>query len=110
MNWVGISSTMLYTAFAFYSIATIFFGVAITDNRKKSKKNIVGTIAIFITIVGFASQVIYFITRWIASEHALLGNIFEFIKFLVVGIVIVIIIICFIYDINILDFFALTLF
>src|SRR5699024_9846479 len=109
MNWVGISSTMLYTAFALYSIATIFFGVAITDKIKKSKENTVGTIAIFTTIVGFASQVIYFITRWIASGHAPLGNMFEFMTFLGMSLVLALIIIYFIYRLNILGLFALPI-
>src|SRR5690625_7434385 len=106
MNWVGISSTMLYTAFALYSIATIFFGVAITDKRKKSKKNIVGTIAIFITIVGFASQIIYLVTRWIVSGHAPLGNMFEFMTLLVMSLVVAFSIIYFIYRITILGLLA----
>ena len=109
MNWVGISSTMLYTAFALYSIATIFFGVATTDKRKKGKKNTVGTIAIFTTIVGFASQVIYFITRWIASGHAPLGNMFEFMTFLGMSLVLAFIIIYFIYRLTILGLFALPI-
>src|SRR5699024_10302459 len=91
------------------SIATIFFGVAITDNLKKGKKNIVGTIAIYITIVGFASQVIYFITRWIASGHAALGNRFECMTFLGMSLVLAFIIIYFIYRITILGSFALPI-
>src|SRR5699024_5026964 len=109
MNWVGISSTMLYTAFALYSIATIFFGVATTDKRKKGKKNTVGTIAIFTTIVGFASQVIYFITRWIASGHAPLGNMFEFMTFLGMSLVLAFIFIYFIYLLSFLGLFFLSL-
>ena len=38
-----------------------------------------GTIGIIITIIGFITHLGYFITRWIASGHAPVSNMFEFI-------------------------------
>src|SRR5690625_7955681 len=75
-NLAAISSTMLYTAFAFYSIATIMFGVTIKDNKKdknkQKKKGLTGTIAISLTIIGLITQVGYFITR--RSEERRVGK------------------------------------
>src|SRR5690625_6513920 len=105
-NLAAISSTMLYTAFAFYSIATIMFGVTIKDNKKdknkQKKKGLTGTIAISLTIIGLITQVGYFITRWLASGHAPVGNMFEFMTFLGMCIVLEFIIIYFIYRLSIL--------
>src|SRR5699024_8254696 len=111
-NLAAISSTMLYTAFAFYSIATIMFGVTIKDNKKENKqkkKGLTGTIAISLTIIGLIRQVGYFITRWLASGHAPVGNMFEFMTFLGMSIVLAFIIIYFIYRLSILGFFALPI-
>src|SRR5699024_1952840 len=108
-NLATISSTMLYTAFGLYSIATIMFGVTIRDKNKQKKKGKTGTIAISITIIGFIAQLVYFITRWIASGHAPLGNMFEFMTFLGMSLVLAFIIIYFIYRVNILGLFALPI-
>jgi len=109
MNLAGFSATMLYTAFALYSIATIIFGITINDKNKKKKKSKTGTIAIWLTIVGLAAQITYFITRWIAGGHAPLGNMFEFMTFLGMSLVLAFIIIYFIYRLNILGLFALPI-
>ncbi|MFD2132186.1 c-type cytochrome biogenesis protein CcsB [Pseudogracilibacillus auburnensis] len=108
-NLATFSSTMLYTAIAFYSIATIMFGVTIKDKKKQNKKGMTGTIAISITIIGLIAQLVYFITRWIAGGHAPVGNMFEFMTFLGLSIVLAFIIIYFIYRLNILGLFALPI-
>src|SRR5690625_1694349 len=110
-NLATFSSTMLYIAFGFYSIATVMFGVTIKDHKKdknkKKKKGLTGTIAISLTVIGLITQVGYFITRWLASGHAPVGNMFEFMTFLGMSIVLAFIIIYFIYRLNILGLFAL---
>src|SRR5690625_4733821 len=106
---VTFSAVMLYTAFGLYSIATIIFGMTIRDKSKQKKKSMTGTIAISLTIIGLIAQVIYFITRWIASGHAPLSNLFEFMTFLGMSIVLAFIIIYFIYRLNILGLFALPI-
>lgn len=109
INFATISSTMLYTAFAFYSIATVMFGITIKDKNKEKKKGIVGTIAISVTIIGLITQVGYFITRWIANGHAPVANMFEFMTFLGMSLVLAFIIIYFIYRLSILGLFALPI-
>jgi cytochrome c-type biogenesis protein CcsB len=110
-NLVGISSTALYTAFVLYLIATLFFGATIRDKRTAdmSKKGVAGTIGITLTIIGFMAQVVYFITRWIASGHAPVSNMFEFVTFLGMSLVLAFIIIYFIYHLGALGLFALPI-
>ena len=104
---LNISSTALYTAFIVYLIATLFFGATIRDKRTTTKKRYVDTIAITLTIIGFIAQLIYFITRWIAAGHAPVSNMFEFVTFLGMNLVLAFIIIYFIYRLSILGLFAL---
>src|SRR5690625_2073199 len=102
MSIETLSSTMLYTAFTLYSIATIMFGMSIKDKNKQEKKSTTGTIAISLTIIGLIAQLVYFITRWVAGGHAPVGNMFEFMTFLGLSIVLAFIIIYFIYRLNVL--------
>lgn len=110
MDLVNLSSNMLYAAFILYLIATLFFGATVREKRsKKNKKDIAGNIAITITILGFLAQLTYFITRWIASGHAPLGNMFEFVTSLGMAMVLAFIIIYFMYRLGFLGLFALPL-
>ncbi|SDQ53413.1 cytochrome c-type biogenesis protein CcsB [Virgibacillus subterraneus] len=109
MDFLSISSTMLYTAFILYLIATFFFGATIKEKKSDRSKGIAGKIAISITIIGFLAQIVYFITRWIASAHAPVSNLFEFMTFFGMGLVFAFIIIYFIYKLNILGLFALPI-
>ncbi|MFS0672707.1 c-type cytochrome biogenesis protein CcsB [Ornithinibacillus sp. 179-J 7C1 HS] len=107
---LSTSSTMLYTAFVLYLVATLFFGGTIRDKHTDNKKSgFVGILAISITILGFLAQLTYFITRWMASGHAPVSNMFEFVTFLGMCLVLAFIIIYFIYRLNILGLFALPI-
>ncbi|SFD51159.1 cytochrome c-type biogenesis protein CcsB [Lentibacillus persicus] len=106
---INISSTMLYTAFVLYLIATFFFGATIRQKNKNTNKGISGKIGITLTIIGFTAQIVYFITRWMASGHAPVSNMFEFMTFFGMGLVFAFIIIYFIYKLNILGLFALPI-
>ncbi|MFZ3577066.1 c-type cytochrome biogenesis protein CcsB [Virgibacillus sp. DJP39] len=106
---IDISSTMLLAAFILYLLATFFFGATIRDKRSESKNSKAGTIGITITIIGFLSQIVYFITRWIASGHAPVSNLFEFVTFFGMAIVFAFIILYFIYKVSVLGLFALPI-
>src|SRR5699024_2661084 len=108
-NLLSISSGALYTAFIVFLIATIFFGATIKDKHAKGKKGISGNIAITLTIIGFIAQVVYFITRWMASGHAPVSNMYEFVTFLGISLILAFIIIYFIYRLNVLGLFALPI-
>lgn len=107
MSLISISSFTLYTAFVLYLIATFFFGATIKDKHKKHKKGVAGTIGITLTIIGFLAQLTYFITRWMASGHAPVSNLFEFMTFFGMTLVFAFIIIYFIYRLSALGLFAL---
>lgn len=107
---VTISSNLLYIAFVLYLVATLFFGGAIKakkGNEEKKGTNRWGKIAVFITIVGFISQVGYFITRWIAAGHAPVSNLFEFTTFFGMCLVGAFIVIYFIYRTPLLGLFTM---
>ena len=110
MDLYNVSSTMLYTAFVLYLIATFFFGATIkqekNDRRKKTKA---GTVGITITIIGFIAQLVYLITRWMASGNAPVSNMFEFMTFLGMCMVLAFIIIYFYYKLSSLGLFALPI-
>jgi ABC-type transport system involved in cytochrome c biogenesis permease subunit len=103
---VTLSSNLLYIAFVLYLVATFFFGGAIRDKQNQSI-NKWSKIGIFITIVGFLSQLGYFITRWIASGHAPVSNLFEFTTFFGMMLVFAFILIYFMYKSSVLGLFTL---
>ncbi|MFZ7947199.1 MULTISPECIES: c-type cytochrome biogenesis protein CcsB [Bacillaceae] len=79
-----LSSNLLYTAFILYLVATLFFGGSIKSKKNPDKKtgtNRWGKIAVSLTIIGFISQLGYFITRWLVAGHAPVSNMFEFTTF-----------------------------
>ncbi|UOQ93623.1 c-type cytochrome biogenesis protein CcsB [Halobacillus shinanisalinarum] len=108
MDLSTISSNLLYAAFIIYLIATFFFGGTIRDKKRK-RAGIAGNIGITLTIIGFLAQVGYFFTRWGASGHAPVSNLFEFTTFFGMMLVLAFIVMYFIYRINVLGLFALPI-
>ncbi|KHE72605.1 c-type cytochrome biogenesis protein CcsB, partial [Halobacillus sp. BBL2006] len=108
MDLSTISSNLLYAAFFIYLIATFFFGGTIRD-KNKGKSKVAGNIGITLTIIGFLTQVGYFITRWIASHHAPVSNLFEYTTFFGMMLVFAFIVLYFIYRVDLLGLFALPI-
>lgn len=107
---VNLSSNLLYIAFILYLIATLFYGGAIKSKKEANEKkgtNRWGKIAVVLTIVGFISQLGYFVTRWIAAGHAPVSNLFEFTTFFGMALVGAFIIIYFIYRTPLLGLFTM---
>ena len=104
-----LSGNLLYGAFVLYLLATFFFGGAIRDKKSTSKVNRWSQIGIILTIVGFISQIGYFIFRWAASGHAPVSNLFEFTTFFGMMLVLAFIIIYYIYKTSVLGLFTLPL-
>lgn len=80
MNLLDLSGTLLLIAFIAYLLAILLFGGAIRHKQcdvSTSNKHW-GKAAMVVTIIGFISNVLYFITRWIYAEHAPVSNMFEF--------------------------------
>ncbi|MCM3597006.1 c-type cytochrome biogenesis protein CcsB [Metabacillus idriensis] len=104
----ALSSNLLFAAFILYLAATFLFGGAIRDKRKEYKKpSKWASAGIAITILAFAAQAGYFITRWIASGHAPVSNLFEFTTFFGMMLVLAFIVLYFIYKVSILGLFTL---
>ncbi|MFF2286453.1 c-type cytochrome biogenesis protein CcsB [Peribacillus butanolivorans] len=106
-----LSSNFLYAAFILYLIATFLFGGSIKDKRgaEEKKQNKWAKLGIMITLLGFASQIGYFITRWIAAGHAPVSNLFEFTTFFGMMLVGAFILIYFLYKLPALGLFALPI-
>ncbi|MGM0846011.1 MAG: c-type cytochrome biogenesis protein CcsB [Bacillota bacterium] len=110
MDFAQWSSNLLYISFILYLIATVFFGGSIRDRKNKSTGvSRWGKIGMLLTLIGFAAQLGYFITRWIAAGHAPVSNLFEFTTFFGMMLVGAFIIIYFIYQSTVLGLFALPI-
>ncbi|SER14277.1 cytochrome c-type biogenesis protein CcsB [Gracilibacillus ureilyticus] len=101
------SSVLLYAAFVLYFISTVLFAATIKDKRHEKKFTKLHLLALSTTIIGFLTQLSYFITRWIASGHAPVSNMFEFVTFFSMMLVLAFVILYFIYRIEMLGLFAL---
>ena len=79
MSLIDLSGNLLYVAFVAYLVATLLFGGAIKQSNATGKNTEKwGKLAITVTLIGFFSQLGYFITRWIHTGHAPVSNMFEF--------------------------------
>ncbi|CRK83970.1 c-type cytochrome biogenesis protein CcsB [Neobacillus massiliamazoniensis] len=107
---VSISSNLLFIAFILYLASILFYGGSI-KSKKESKEqkgaNKWGKIAVFLTVVGFISQLGYFFTRWIAAGHTPVSNMFEYTTFFSMALVGAFIVIYFIYKTTLLGLFTM---
>ncbi|MGA3600647.1 c-type cytochrome biogenesis protein CcsB [Lysinibacillus agricola] len=108
MSLIDISGNLLYVAFIAYLVATLLFGGSIKQSNATGKNTDKwGKLAIIVTIIGFLSQLGYFITRWIYTGHAPVSNMFEFTTAFGMFIVGAFILIYFIYRLTALGLIAL---
>lgn len=108
----NLSSNLLLVAFILYLVAIPFFGGAIRQKKGLQEKKSFDKWArfgIIITILGFAAQLGFFITRWIVAGHAPLSNLFEYTTFFGMCLVLAFIIIYFIYKSSVLGLFVLPI-
>ncbi|MGZ4159981.1 MAG: c-type cytochrome biogenesis protein CcsB [Neobacillus sp.] len=107
---VTLSSNLLFIAFILYLVSILFYGGSIKSKKEFDEKkgtNRWGKIAVFLTIIGFISQLGYFFTRWIAAGHAPVSNLFEFTTFFGMALVGAFIVIYFIYQTALLGLFTM---
>lgn len=80
MGLASLSANLLLVSFIAYLVATLFFGGAVKGAKSEAsyRNHRWGNVAIVITIIGFITHLGYFITRWMASGHAPVSNMFEF--------------------------------
>ena len=112
MNWESVSSTFLLIAFILYSVSFLVFVIAITgqrwsarDPRQHARKW--GWIGFGGAAAGLAAHLIYFFTRWFGGGHIPTSNMFEFLTFLAMMIMIAFIIVFAIYRAPVLGVFAM---
>ncbi|MCS1381068.1 c-type cytochrome biogenesis protein CcsB [Lysinibacillus sphaericus] len=105
---IDLSGNLLFVAFLAYLVATLLFGGAIKQSNASGKNTDKwGKMAIVVTIIGFLSQIGYFITRWVHTGHAPVSNMFEFTTAFGMFIVGAFILIYFIYRLTALGLVAL---
>ncbi|MGE7809508.1 c-type cytochrome biogenesis protein CcsB [Lysinibacillus capsici] len=73
---LSISSNALFIAFILLLIAIVPLGLAV-----KSKRKTFGKLGLLLTYIAFALQLVYFVVRWVAVDHAPVSNMYEFMTF-----------------------------
>lgn len=110
MSLIDISGNLLFIAFFAYIIGTVFIAGSIKRNDgAASRAEKWGKIGIVIAIIGFISQLGYFITRWIYAGHAPVSNMFEFTTTFGMFLVGAFILIYFMYRVTVLGLVALPI-
>lgn len=111
MELVSLSSNLLLISFFAYLVATLFFGGAVKGAKSQASysNSRSGMIGIIITIIGFLTHLGYFITRWMASGHAPVSNMFEAVTALGMMLVAAFILLYFLYKTPSLGLFALPI-
>lgn len=71
---LSISNGLITAAFFILLVALVPLAVSVKSKRKRSEY-----IAITMTVVAFIMQIGYFILRWVATGHAPVSNMYEFI-------------------------------
>lgn len=104
-----LSSNLLEVAFFLYLISTFFFGGTVGIKSNKVRKSLFARIGIVLTLIGFVAQLGYFFTRWNATGHAPVSNLFEFTTFFGMMLVFAFIIMYFMYNLAVLGVFALPI-
>ncbi len=73
---LSISSNALFIAFILLLIAIVPLGLAV-----KSKRKMFGQLGLLLTYLAFTLQLVYFVVRWVAVDHAPVSNMYEFMTF-----------------------------
>ncbi|AEI41302.1 cytochrome c biogenesis protein CcsA [Paenibacillus mucilaginosus] len=110
-----MSSTLLLIAFIIYGLAMMGFVIAITGRWSVQVQDPDayarrwGRIGLILTIIGFLSHLGFFFTRWAEAGHIPTSNMYEFMTFLAMMIVLAFIVVYLIYRTSLLGVFALPL-
>lgn len=114
MNVSTVSSTFLLIAFFVYILAFLLFVISITgkkwsnrDPEEHTKRW--GFISFIVSVIGFLCQVTFFFTRWYEAGHIPTSNMYEFMTFLGMMIMLAFLIVFLIYRTPVLGVFALPI-
>lgn len=114
MTLVDFSSDVFIVAFLLYCLSFSFYGLAVLGKRfrKRDPEAHVakwGKIAFVTATIGLIGHLIYFFTRWAGSGHVPVSNMYEFMTFLSMAIMIAFLVLYMIYRKSLLGLFALPL-
>ena len=112
MSLQDVSNTGLGAALALYTLSFIVYMIALLGSKWKGRdpvqhKRKWGNAGFIIAVLGWVSQLTFFVTRWIYSGHTPVSNMFEFMTFLGMMIMLAFIIVYAIYRTPVLGMFAL---
>lgn len=114
MNYLEFSSDAFIAAFFLYCFGFIFYMIAIggkkwSNRDPKAHVKRWSRIAFIVSILGLAAHLTFFFTRWYGSKQIPTSNMYEFMTFLGMSIMIAFVIIFAIYRTPLLGMFALPL-
>ncbi|CAG7611909.1 Cytochrome c biogenesis protein CcsA [Paenibacillus solanacearum] len=110
-----MSSNFLLVAFIVYALALIGFVIAITGKKSvmvtdpEAYGKRWGNIGLLLTVIGFLSHLAFFFTRWAEAGHIPTSNMYEFMTFLAMMIVLAFIIVFLLYRTPVLGIFAVPI-
>lgn len=112
MNTDSASGIFLLCAFILYTVAFFVFVTAVTGKKWSSRDperhvRAWGRGGLIVTVLGFLCHLGYFFTRWAAAGHIPTSNMFEFLTFLAMMIVLAFIIVFLLYKTAVLGMFAM---
>ncbi|QJC51831.1 cytochrome c biogenesis protein CcsA [Paenibacillus albicereus] len=114
MNWLDFSSSAFIAAFFLYCFGFLFYVMAIAGRKwshgdPAGHERKWGRIAFIVSALGLAAHLAFFFTRWIGQGHIPVSNMYEFMTFLGMAVMLAFVIIFLIYRKPILGMFALPL-
>ncbi|RED60492.1 cytochrome c biogenesis protein CcsA [Cohnella lupini] len=112
--WLDFSSDAFITAFYLYCASFISFAIAVAGKRWSNRKpedhtNRWGKIGFGLAVVGWLAHLTFFFTRWYGGGHIPTSNMYEFMTFLGMAIMLAFIVVHLIYRNMILGAFTLPL-
>lgn len=112
--WLELSSDSFIAAFFLYCFGFIFYMIAIggkkwSNRDPKAHVKRWGNVAYIVSLLGLAAHLLFFFARWYGSGQIPTSNMYEFMSFLGMAIMIAFVIINAIYRMPLLGMFALPL-
>ncbi|XEC92788.1 cytochrome c biogenesis protein CcsA [Paenibacillus tarimensis] len=113
-DWLAFSSNAFIAAFFLYCFGFMFYMIAVGGKKWSNREpgehvKRWGRIAFIVSVLGLAAHLTFFFTRWIGSGQIPTSNMYEFMTFLGMSIMIAFIVIYAIYRSTLLGMFALPL-
>lgn len=111
---LDVSSNAFMIAFFLYCGAFIIYAIAIMGRKFSNRDPEVhvkkwGKVGFVFTLIGLACQLVYFFTRWAGAGHIPVSNMYEFMTFLSMMVILAFTVLFFLYRMPLLGLFALPI-